>query len=189
MELAAAVVAGTGATRVAVLVDETPSAAEKRARAIGADVLQLHGEEDPRTVEEIRQRGAWRIWKSVRARSVQDVERAVDRYLDLVDGILVEGWREGVIGGGGARLAVEPGPVREAVPDGTDLVLAGGLTPGNVAESVALFRPDVVDVSSGVEKRLREKDPELVADFIDAARLASPLRQHATDASSEGRDE
>jgi phosphoribosylanthranilate isomerase len=68
--------------------------------------------------------------------------------------------------------------VRAAVPDELDFVLAGGLRPDNVARAVALLRPDVVDVSSGIETAPRQKAPELVRAFIDAVRMASrSLRQ------------
>jgi phosphoribosylanthranilate isomerase len=98
----------------------------------------------------------------------------VERYGALVDGILVEGRREGVVGGGGARLDPESvADVRALIRPGLEVVLAGGLTPDTVADAVARFRPDVVDVSSGVERVPREKDPSLVRRFIEEARRPS----------------
>ena len=174
-EDAGALVAGTRATRVAVLVNESPPEAESRARALGAGVIQLHGEEDVSVFEALRRRGEWKLWKSVRARSADDVERVVGRYGGVADGILVEGWKEGVVGGGGALLSARPEAVRAAVSEDLDFVLAGGLQPDNVERAVALLRPDVVDVSSGIEAALREKDAELVHTFIDAVRRTSRL--------------
>ncbi len=168
---AARLVSGVRVARVAVLVDEDPGSAAHLAEAIGADVLQLHGEEPPEVVSAIRDRGPWRIWKSVRARGGADVLRTVERYGALVDGILVEGRREGVVGGGGARLDLDAvAGARGGIPDGIDVVLAGGLTPETVADAVARFAPDVVDVSSGVERVRGGKDPELVRRFIEEAR-------------------
>ena len=180
---AGALVAGTKATKVAVLVNESPARAESLSRALGAGVIQLHGDEDAPVLDELHSRGDWKLWKSVRARSVEDVERVVDRYGGVADGILVEGWKEGVVGGAGATLSVPPGAVQSTITEELDFVLAGGLAPHNVAEAVALFRPNVVDVSSGVEAAPRRKDPDLVRAFIDAVRSASrSLRQDDTEA-------
>lgn len=176
LEAAPAVVAGTSVPKVAVLVDESPEAAVAAARAVGASVLQLHGAESVATVRELRSRGDWRLWKAVRARTLGDLHRAVDAMGDQVDGFLVEGWREGVVGGSGARIELDPAEVRASIPDHLDFILAGGLTPGSVAGAVARFSPDVVDVSSGVEREVRRKDRSLVEGFIRAARAASSSR-------------
>lgn len=172
-ERARAILEGRVARKVAVVVDEGAGGAETVARAMGADVIQLHGSEEPSELEELRGRGPWTLWKSVRAASLQDVTEAVARFRSVADGILIEGWKDGVLGGGGARLLLDGGSVRGLVPDDVDLVLAGGLRADNVAGAVRHFRPDVVDVSSGVERILGEKDHELMRDFIDAARGAA----------------
>jgi phosphoribosylanthranilate isomerase len=166
---AAGVVAGTSIERVAVLVDESPGSAAEAGRAVGASLLQLHGSEDRATVLRIREEGDWRLWKAVRARSVDDVRSVVDELADIVDGILVEGWQRGVVGGGGVELVLEPDQVREAIPAELDFVLAGGLRPATLADVVARFRPDVVDVSSGVEHDPGRKDAALVQAFVRAA--------------------
>lgn len=170
---AAALVEGIATMRVAVLVDPDLDAVQAAARAIDARVIQLHGEESPDLLAALRELGDWKLWKAVRARTSADVEEAVDRYADVADGILVEGWKEGVVGGGGVKLRVDPAVVRSLIPEEVDFILAGGLTPDSVAEAVAAFRPDVVDVSSGVERALREKDHELVARFVKNARATA----------------
>lgn len=165
---APAIVDGVTTMTVAVLVGEEAEAAEAAARAIGAGVIQLHGEEDPSVLADLHTRGAWKLWKAVRARSGEDVARTVEMYADVADGILVEGWRDGIVGGGGARVSLDPAEVRALVPEQLDFVLAGGLTPDSVADAVAAFEPDVVDVSSGVERAVGEKDVDLVSRFVAA---------------------
>jgi phosphoribosylanthranilate isomerase len=60
------------------------------------------------------------------------------------------------------------------LPEGLNVILAGGLTPENVASGIAQVRPFGVDVSSGVEASPGRKDPILMKRFIEAARLAAP---------------
>ena len=176
-DVAAAVVEDTGARVVAVLVDETVERAAALAERVGAAVVQLHGGEPPDVLAALRDLGDWTLWKSVRARARSDLEAAVERYGDVADGLLVEGWRDGVVGGGGASLEIDPSAVRSAIPADLGFVLAGGLTPGTVGEAAERFRPDVVDVSSGVEARLREKDPRRLEAFIRAARVPHGRRR------------
>jgi phosphoribosylanthranilate isomerase len=169
---AARIMAGARARRVAVLVDEIPEDAAAAAGSLGADVIQLHGDEDIALVERLRARGPWTLWKAVRARSLDDVARAGEISGRAVQGLLVEGWKDGSKGGSGARLTLEAAKVRELFPTGLDLILAGGLTPDTVADAVRAFRPHVVDVSSGVEQSMGKKDHDLVDAFVDGARGA-----------------
>ncbi|MEX2467927.1 MAG: phosphoribosylanthranilate isomerase [Gemmatimonadota bacterium] len=161
---------GLSAERVAVLVDEPVARAVALAGSIDARVVQLHGSESPETVQAVREAGGWRVWKAVRARTLEDVAQAVLHYGSLVDGMLVEGWREGVLGGGGAKLAVAPATLRTVLPEGLEFVLAGGLTADSVAAAIEDFRPDVVDVSSGVEGRPGRKDAAAMRRFVAAAK-------------------
>jgi len=170
-ERAADILAGSGATNVAVLVDEHPADAVRLATAIRAGVIQLHGAEGRPTVEALRGAGEWRLWKAVRARTPDDISAALDEVGDLVDGFLVEGWRDGVIGGGGVSLELDPEVVRALLPDSALMILAGGLEPRTVRETMARYRPDVVDVSSGVEKSPGIKDHELLESFIQSVRM------------------
>lgn len=158
-------------TPVAVLVDEDVSAAVALADELGAGVVQLHGSEPREVVRTIRDAGEWRVWKAVRVRSADDLDRAVDRYRGVVDGFLLEGWKEGVVGGGGVRLAaVDSQRVRAVLPEAATFVLAGGLRPETVADAIDRFAPDVVDVSSGVEEAPGRKRPDAVRLFVYAVR-------------------
>lgn len=168
---AAALLAGVQARRVVVVVDEAPETVAAWAAAVAADVVQLHGEESPEVARRLRALGPWRVWKAVRAAAPAEVDDAVTRYRSEVDALLVEGSRPGVVGGGGVRVDDGAlGSLRDRVPQGLGLVLAGGLTPDNVSAAVNRHAPDVVDVSSGVEVVRGRKDPDLLRSFVLAVR-------------------
>ena len=136
-----------------------------------AAVIQLHGDEDGEYVEELCRRGKWAIWKAVRVRDPEDVTRAVEALGTSVDGLLLDGWHADRPGGSGVRFSWEGVRVlRDQIPSALKVIVAGGLTPGNVADAVRALRPDVVDVSSGVELNIRRKDPELIRAFVRNAR-------------------
>lgn len=156
---------------VAVLVDESLDEAQRLAELSGASVIQLHGEENVEYVEELRRRGMWTIWKAVRVRDPEDVTRAVEGLGTSVDGLLLDGWHPDRPGGSGVSFSWEGVRVmRDQIPSALKVIVAGGLTPGNVADVVRVLRPDVVDVVSGVELNIRRKDPELIGAFVRNAR-------------------
>ena len=157
---------------VAVLVDEPLDEAQRIAELVGASVIQLHGEESPAFVRELRSRGDWAIWKAVRVREPDDVIRALNEFGTSVDGLLLDAWHPERPGGGGVSFTWEDfSSVRGAFPPGVRLIAAGGLTPDNVEQAVRLLSPDVVDVSSGVELSPRRKDHDLIRAFVRKARM------------------
>ena len=156
---------------VAVLVDESLDEAQRIAELSGASVIQLHGEENVEYVEELRRRGMWTIWKAVRVRDPEDVTRAVEGLGTSVDGLLLDGWHPDRPGGSGVSFSWEGVRVmRDQIPSALKVIVAGGLTPRNVADAVRVLRPDVVDVVSGVELNIRRKDPERIGAFVRNAR-------------------
>jgi phosphoribosylanthranilate isomerase len=82
---------------------------------------------------------------------------------------LFDAWDPVVAGGTGASFDWSRLPALSAQP----LILAGGLSPANVAQAVRQVHPYAVDVSSGVEVAPGIKDPRLIRDFIAAAKSAS----------------
>lgn len=172
-DLGARLAAETGVPVVAVTVDEaTPRLAEIGLET-AASVLQLHGDEPPETLRELRERGPWKLWKGLRVRTSDEVHRALDRYGEWADGILLDGWHPEHQGGSGARFPWDlVAPLRDSFPRDLDFVAAGGLTPSNVAAAVLALRPDVVDVSSGVEMEKGLKDAGRIRTFIENAKRA-----------------
>ena len=165
--LAARFPEASGRSLVGVTVNETLKDLVSLARRSRAHVLQLHGSEPPEFLEALAAEGEWELWKALRVRSADEVLEALDRYGGVADGILLDGWHPEVEGGSGIRFPwdlVEP--IRERFPASLQFVAAGGLQPENVAEAVQRLRPDVVDVSSGVEVSRGIKDAARVRAFI-----------------------
>ncbi len=150
--------AAHGAQTVAVLVD--PSDAEiESARALGFDWLQLHGNETPERCRAID--GRW--LKAIRLDSNAALA-AVASYSGPL--LLVDAPSSGY--GGSGRLA--DWTLAERAARMRPMLLAGGLTPDNVAAAITAVRPAGVDVASGVERAPRQKDSALIVAFIDHAR-------------------
>lgn len=153
-----------GAVGVAVVVDDPDPAA--LAARVDADVVQLHGAETLQTAAALRAAGV-PFWRALRG----SWDAAALWTTAGAEQILLDAFVPGVPGGTGARV---DDALLGAAP--LPFVLAGGLTPANVAAAVALS-PSIrgVDVASGVEAAPGRKDPALVASFLTAARAALRL--------------
>lgn len=149
-------------TTVALTVDLTFEDFQEIEQVCPTDYTQLHGNE---SVEIARACGP-RIIKAI-----QFDEGAFDRVLaqwsaiDEVDAILIDG------SSGGMGRTFEWSALGDRIAQcGKPIILAGGLTPENVAQAVAEVRPFAVDVSSGVEGTRGVKDPARVRAFCEAVR-------------------
>jgi indole-3-glycerol phosphate synthase/phosphoribosylanthranilate isomerase len=151
--------------RVGVFVDASRETIEECVTACGLDLVQLHGDEPPELPASLSRRAL----KALRVGPDFDASQ-VDPWLGRVAGVVLDTRAEGSPGGTGRSFdwSLVAG-LRDKVPF---LMLAGGLTPENVAQAVAAVHPDAVDVSSGVEASPGRKDPARVRRFIEAARAA-----------------
>ena len=145
--------------RVGVFGDDTSAEAAGRiAREIGLDVIQLHGDPDAASVAAVRAAFPGPVWAAVRLRAPVLNEAALDLFR-VADAVVLDAYSPNGLGGTGRRLDwVELGPAVAAARARAKVVLAGGLRPENVAAAVRTLRPDVVDVSSGVESSPGVKD-------------------------------
>jgi phosphoribosylanthranilate isomerase len=171
--VAAALLAGLGVAKVGVFVDASEAELRAAATEAGLDVLQLHGDEPPELLLRLGDGGRWRLWKAVRPRRAEELLEALERYADVAEGLLLDGYSPDAHGGTGTRFPWEEvAEHRGRIPPGLRLVVAGGLDATNVARAVSLLRPAVVDVSSGVESAPGIKDGAAVHAFVRAARGA-----------------
>lgn len=131
-------------------------------------ILQFHGDEGPSFCTEAARRTGAKVMKALRVRSGADI-RAAEAF--RTDFHLFDAYRPRQPGGTGESFDWELlAGRRSQVP----MVLAGGLTPGNVVEAIEAAHPFGVDVVSGVEAEPGRKDPHKVEDFLNAVRRASP---------------
>lgn len=158
--------------RVGVFVDASAEDVLAAAERLRLDVVQLHGDESPVTVDAIARERIAQVWKASRVRDAADVATAVRDYAGA-DGLLLDGWSPHGHGGVGASFDWSAiARLRASVPATQRLIVAGGLGPANVANAIELLTPDVVDVSSGVEAEAGSKSTELIDAFIAAVRGA-----------------
>jgi phosphoribosylanthranilate isomerase len=161
------------AQRVGVFVDEPLALLLKARQELSLDVIQLHGVESPEEVRSLREQTGVRIWKALRPRTLEELRRGLEAYGDVAHGILVDGWSSAGAGGTGAKADWSmTATLRNAVPANVTFILAGGLDPVNVGGAVATVRPDVVDVSSGVETEVGVKSEDMIRAFLAAVRAA-----------------
>lgn len=158
---------GTAVRAVGVFVDETPERIGEIVDAVRLDLVQLHGDEPPRIADRIGP-------PIIRAVRIGKNNPPFARNEWTPRYFLLDTYDPGAAGGTGRvfdwTAASETGPPRP-------FLLAGGLTPENVAEAIQVLRPDGVDVSSGVEDRPGIKCEERVKRFVAAARAAFDERE------------
>ncbi|QSW99112.1 phosphoribosylanthranilate isomerase [Haloterrigena alkaliphila] len=136
------------------------------------DAIQLHGDVPPDDLAFLRGKIDSTLLLAVDA---DDAARA-ESYDDVVDGLLVDTPADD--GGGGTGRTHDWDRTRAATADlESPVILAGGLTPDNVADAVRTVDPFAVDVASGVEAAGGVKDPDAVRSFVDRARNARPTAE------------
>ena len=149
---------------VGVFIDQSPDEVRQIADYVGLDLLQLHGSEQPGF-------DAGRPVMKVLKVKEGEVPRAQDVEA-WPDPIMLDTWSPDQRGGTGRTWDWE---AARPLISTRKVFIAGGLEPGNVGKVVSAFKPYGVDVSSGVEARVRVKDPAKVRAFVHAVRLAEAL--------------
>ena len=144
-----------------VLMPDSPEHAVELAQVVKPDVVQLHGVFDPEELQYVRAESGCKVVPVVDC----DDESLAHEYDDVADAVLVDSTSEDGAGGTGETHDWER--TRDLARDlDSPVVLAGGLTPENVAEAVATVDPFAVDVASGVESSGGVKDPGAVEAFV-----------------------
>ncbi|MCG8468757.1 MAG: phosphoribosylanthranilate isomerase [Gemmatimonadetes bacterium] len=165
----------SGPTRaVGVFVDATADEILRHRDAVGFSVAQLHGSESRDVGRTLGDEGLG-VWKALRPTTRDELAEGWRTFAGVADAILVEGFSLEAAGGTGSSFPYDW--LKGLDRTGSALVLAGGLNVANVADAVTAVRPDVVDVSSGVEETPGVKSLARIEAFIEAAKrpLATAL--------------
>ncbi len=152
-----------GILKVGVFVDAEPEEVLRVAREVGLDYAQLHGDEPPEAVAEIRDGGV-RVMKALRVRNAEALA-AVERY--ETDLFLLDAWSAQARGGTGVRFDWE---LAKSLKGRDNILVSGGLNPENVREAIEYFEPYGVDASSSLEERPGKKNGDRVRRFVGAAK-------------------
>jgi phosphoribosylanthranilate isomerase len=160
-----------GVTRVVLTVDAGDEVLDELMAAVPIDMLQLHGRESPERVAEVRARFGRPVMKAVGVADEPDLAQ-LEAYAQVCDQILIDARApRGADRPGGNGLAFDWRLIRGRRWK-RPWMLAGGLTPENVAEAIRLTGAEQVDVSSGVEHSPGYKDPERIRAFLRNATTA-----------------
>lgn len=169
---ALAAMAPVGLCKVALTVNASDAELDAITAAVPLDMLQLHGKESPERVAEVKARYGLPVMKAIGVADAADLAQ-IDLYSSVADQLLID---------------AKP-PKDAALPGGNGLafdwrllagrkywrkpwMLAGGLTPDNVAEAIRMTGASQVDVSSGVETAPGQKDTGLIKSFTNSALTA-----------------
>ena len=164
-----ALAAPLGLAKVALVVNPSDAELDAITGTVPLDMLQLHGRETPERVAEVKARYGLPVMKAVGIADGDDLPK-LESYFGVADQILVDAKppKGGELPGGNGlsfdwRLIAGR---RWPCP----WMLAGGLTPENVAEAVKMTGAKQVDVSSGVEDATGQKNAKLIQKFVQSSR-------------------
>lgn len=162
------------AAKVALTVDADDATLANIVETLQPDILQLHGRETVARLRDIKRAFGVPVMKAIAVETAADLTE-LSSYATVADRILFDARAP--------KDATRPGGLGTAfdwhVLENLDLALpfmvSGGLTADNVAQAVRLTRTGGLDVSSGVERALGIKDPEMIRNFIHAARATEEM--------------
>ena len=153
--------------KVGLFVDPEDDQIDKTLFVVKLDLLQLHGDETPERVRDLKQRTGKKVMKVIKVSEASDIARA-EAYVRIADALMFD--------------AKPPAGMKDALPGGNAVsfdwrilsgnkwplpwMLAGGLHADNVAEAVALSDAAIVDTSSGVEDTPGRKNVDKIAAFL-----------------------
>ena len=157
--------AGAGIGLVGLFVDPEDDLLEAALNAVPLALIQLHGDESPKRVQDIRQRWGIPVMNALKIAAPEDLS-GLALYETVSDWILFDAKSSGPLPGGNG--AVFDWTILKDVRPRKPWMLSGGLTPENVGLALSVLSPDAVDVSSGVEETPGVKSPARMQAFVES---------------------
>lgn len=158
-----------GIGRVGLFVDADDALIERVMNNLRLDLFQFHGHETPERIEAVRQEYGMPVMKAIGLAETADLELA-RAYAQTADRLLFDAKPAPGADRPGGNAAAFSWDMLAGRPWPVPWMLAGGLTPDNVADAIQRSGALAVDVSSGVESAPGVKDPRKIAAFIKAVR-------------------
>ncbi len=158
---------------VAIMVNPDDALVNEVAQSVKPDLLQLHGQETPERVAEIKDLTGLPVMKVISVADAADVASA-SNYEKAADLLLFDAKPPKSMANalpGGNAVSFDWDLIANAKPQ-LPWMLSGGLTPDNVADAIAQTGARMVDVSSGVEEAPGQKNEALIRAFVKAAQDA-----------------
>lgn len=145
-------------------------------KSLGLSTIQLHGDESPKFLRELlQQKSELKIIKAFRMN--ENGWQKLENYLEECQQLgvtlfasLLDAYSPQSYGGTGEKISWNQIPIKYRFNDWPPLILAGGLTPENLAEAIQTAQPWGIDVASGVESSPSIKDKTQIKRFLHAAR-------------------
>lgn len=162
------------AVKVALSVDADDALLANSIEALRPQILQLHGKESVARIRDIKQKFGLPVMKAIAVETAADLA-ALPGYAAVCDRILFDAKAPKDATRPGGLGAVFDWHLLEGLDLKLPFMVSGGLNAENVAEAVRITRAGGVDISSGVESAPGIKDPEMIRNFIRAARATEEL--------------
>ncbi len=162
------------AVKVALSVDADDALLANSIEALRPQILQLHGKESVARIRDIKAKFGLPVMKAIAVETAADLA-ALPGYAAICDRILFDAKAPKDATRPGGLGAVFDWHLLEGLDLKLPFMVSGGLNAENVAEAVRITRAGGVDISSGVESAPGIKDPEMIRNFIRAARATEEL--------------
>ena len=158
----------TGVRSVGLFVNPDNEQLERILTGVQLDMVQLHGDESPGRINEIKEHFSMPVIKAIRVRDESDLED-VEGYEAAADWLLFDARPENASLPGGTGESFDWN-ILKGREFKKPWMLSGGLHESNVKEALSILKPNAVDISSGVESAKGVKDAKKIKGFIEAVK-------------------